>query len=153
MLALLGLTASWLLLLTVPSLGALAQAPLWLGVLALSGVFVSVIMGMLYKIMPFLNWLHLQRLGGMTVPLPNMKQMIRERAMRAQMWVHFAALGLLLAAVSWPALVTPAGLLFSLSCLWLEWNLISATRVYLRFRNRIRAAAAGDLRILQEGGP
>jgi hypothetical protein len=143
MLALLGFAASWLLFGALPQLGSHARAPLWLGVLALPGVFLSVIMGMLYKIMPFLNWLHLQRQGGTAMPPPNMKQMIPERAMRAQMRLHFAALVLLLAAVLWPALALPAGLAFSASCLWLEWNLIGAARVYARFRDSIRAAVAG----------
>ena len=143
MLALLGFAASWLLFGALPQLGSHARAPLWLGVLALPGVFLSVIMGMLYKIMPFLNWLHLQRQGGTAMPPPNMKQMIPERAMRAQMRLHFAALVLLLAAVLWPALALPAGLAFSASCLWLEWNLIGAARVYARFRDKIRAAVSG----------
>jgi len=143
MLALLGLAASWLLFEALPQFGSHPRAPLWLGVLALPGVFLSVIMGMLYKIMPFLNWLHLQRQGGVAMPPPNMKQMIPERAMRGQMRLHFAALVLLLAAVLWPALALPAGLVFSASCLWLEWNLVGAARLYARFRDRIRAAAAG----------
>jgi len=97
---------------------------------------------MLYKIMPFLNWLHLQQAGGTAVPIPNMMQMIPQRAMRVQMLLHFAALALLLAAVLWPALVLPAGLTFSASCLWLQWNLAGAMRVYVRCRDRIRAAAS-----------
>ncbi len=141
MLALLGLAVSWLVFVALPQLGSHPRAPLWLGVLALPGVFLSVIMGMLYKIMPFLNWLHLQRQGGTVMTQPNMKQMIPERAMRGQMRLHFAALVLLLAAVVWPALALPAGLAFSASCLWLEWNLIGAARLYARFRDRIRAAA------------
>jgi hypothetical protein len=72
-----------------------------------------------------------------------MKQMIPERAMRTQMRLHFTALVLLLAAVLWHALALPAGLAFSASCLWLEWNLVGAARLYVRFRERIRAAAAG----------
>jgi hypothetical protein len=143
MLALLGLAVSWLLFEALPRLGGHARAPLWLGVLALPGVFLSVIMGMLYKIMPFLNWLHLQRQGGTVTTQPNMKQMIPERAMRGQMRLHFTALVLLLAAVLMPALALPAGLAFSASCLWLEWNLIGAARVYMRFRDKIRAAVSG----------
>jgi hypothetical protein len=69
-----------------------------------------------------------------------MKQMISQRAMHAQMLLHFAALVLLLAAVLWPALALPAGLTFSASCLWLEWNLASAVRVYARCRASIHAA-------------
>ena len=141
MLSLLAVAVSWLVFEAQPQLGSHARAPLWLGVLALPGVFLSVIIGMLYKIMPFLNWLHLQRLGGMATPPPNMKQMIPEGAMRGQMRLHFAALLLLLAAVLWPALALPAGLAFSASCLWLEWNLVGAARVYARFRDKIRAAA------------
>jgi hypothetical protein len=140
MLALLALAVSWLLFAALPRLGGDERAPLWLGMLALPGVFLSVIQGMLYKIMPFLNWLHLQRQGGTVTTQPNMKQMIPERAMRGQMRLHFTALILLLAAVIWPALALPAGLAFSASCLWLEWNLVGTARLYVRFRDRIRAA-------------
>ncbi len=141
MLALGMLAASSILFQALPPLGQQARAPLWLGVLAFAGVFLSVIMGMLYKIMPFLNWLHLQQPAGTTIDLPNMKQMIPQRSMRVQMLLHFSAVALLLAAVIWPALALPAGLTFSVSCLCLEWNLISATRVYVRFSNRISADA------------
>ena len=147
MLSLLALAISWVVLETLPGFGEHPRAPLWLGVLALPGVFVSAINGMLYKIVPFLNWLHLQKLGGLTVLPPNIKQMIPERAMRGQLKLHFSALGLLLAAVLWPPLARMAGLLFAASCLWLEWNLIGAVRFYVGFRDRvltdrIRAAVA-----------
>jgi hypothetical protein len=142
MLSLVAFALSWIAFEAVPQLGGHLRAPLWLGVLALPGLYLSVITGMLYKIMPFLNWLHLQRQGGSAMPPPNMKQMIPEGAIRAQMWLHFTALGLLLAAVLWPALALPAGLAFSASCLWLEWNLVGAARVYARYRDKIRASAA-----------
>ena len=140
MLSLLAFALSWIVLALLPQLGGNLRAPLWLGVLAIPGLFLSVIAGMLYKIMPFLNWLHLQQQGGTVMTSPNMKQMIPERAMRGQMRLHFTALGLLLAAVIWPALALPAGLAFTASCLWLEWNLIGAARVYARFRDKIRAS-------------
>jgi hypothetical protein len=143
MLSLIAFTLSWLAFEAVPTLGEHARAPLWLGVLALPGLFLSVITGMLYKIMPFLNWLHLQRQGGKAMPPPNMKQMIPEASMRGQMRLHFNALGLLLAAVLWPALALPAGLAFTASCLWLEWNLVGAARVYAHFHDKIRATADG----------
>jgi len=143
MLALVAFALSWIVFAALPTLGGDARAPVWLGVLALPGLFLSVITGMLYKIMPFLNWLHLQQAGGTRTPPPNMKQMISEAAMRGQMRLHFTALALLLAAVPWPALTLPAGLAFTASCLWLEWNLIGAARVYARFRDKVRAAANG----------
>ena len=143
MLSLLAFALSWIVFAVVPTLGNDARAPVWLGVLALPGLFLSVITGMLYKIMPFLNWLHLQQGGGMGMALPNMKQMIPERALRGQMRLHFTALGLLLGTVLLPALALPAGLAFAASCLWLEWNLVGAARVYSHFRDKVRAATAG----------
>ena len=148
MVLLLALAFSWLLFQMLPRLGDQARAPLWLGVLALPGVFVSVINGMLYKIVPFLNWLHLQRQGDPRKPPPNMKQMISERAMSGQMLLHFTAVALLLAALLWPLLARPAGLAFAASSLWLEWNLVGAVRQYRRFleralRDRIDAAGSG----------
>ena len=148
MLSLLALAVSWVVLEILPSIGEHPRVPLWLGILAIGGVFVSAINGMLYKIVPFLNWLHLQQLGGLKVLPPNIKQMIPERAMRGQLAVHFSALGLLLAAVLWPSLTRLAGLLFAASCFWLEWNLVGAVRFYAGFRDRVltdrtRADVAG----------
>ena len=142
MTALLSYAVSWVVFAVVPDLGSHPRTALWLGVLALPGVFLSIIIGMLYKIMPFLNWLHLQRIGDPRAPPPNMKQMIPERAMRGQLRLHLVALALLLAAVLWPPLAMAAGLAFAGSCLWLEWNLIGALRVYERFRDQILASAA-----------
>ena len=136
MLALLGLVASWVVMEAFPALGEHPRAPVWLVVLALPGVFVSVICGMLYKIVPFLNWLHLQNLGGLTVLPPNIRQMLPEKTMRRQMTVHFAAIVLLLGAVLWPPLTVLAGLSFAASCLWLEWNLVAAVRLYIDFKRR-----------------
>jgi hypothetical protein len=73
-----------------------------------------------------------------------MQQMMPPSALRAQMLLHFAALLLLLGAVLWPVLTRPAGLAFSASCLWLEWNLTGAVRVYLRCRDSIRTAAIAE---------
>ena len=123
--------------------GADPRAAVWLGLLAIPGVFVSIICGMLYKIVPFLNWLHLQRLAGLGVMPPNMRDMIPEGAMLGQMRLHFAAVALLLLAVPLPLLTRPAGLLFAASCAWLGVNLAGGVRSYLRFKAKISAAAAG----------
>jgi hypothetical protein len=138
MLSLAAFALSWLAFAVLPPFADPLRVPLWLGVLALPGLFVCVITGMLYKIMPFLNWLHLQQQGGIAATLPNMKQMIPEASMRGQMLLHFAALALLLVAVMFPGVARIAGLLFTASCLWLEWNLVGAARLYTRLRERIR---------------
>lgn len=119
------------------------RAAIWLGMLAIPGVFVSAITGMFYKIVPFLNWLHLQRIGGVGVPPPNMRDMIPEPAMKGQMRLHFLALSALLLAVPLPLLTRPAGLLFAASCFWLGVNLARALHLYLRSRRRL-TVAPGD---------
>jgi hypothetical protein len=60
----------------IPEIADDPRAAVWLGMLAFPGVFVSTISGMIYKIAPFLNWLHLQRLGAPISAVPNMKKMI-----------------------------------------------------------------------------
>jgi len=119
-----------------------ASAPFLLGVLLMIGVFMPVISGMLYKIMPFLNWLHLQKIGKPGLVVPNMRQMISEGRMMTQFWLHMAALLLLLGAVALPLLVYPGGLALIASCIWLEWNLIVATRNFTRFSRELEARLA-----------
>lgn len=105
--------------------------PMLFAVLLIYGGFVSVMVGMLYKIVPFLIWLHLQNRGQGRVLAPNMKKIIDERAMQRQMLAHFAACGLLLLAVCWPeAFVYPAGLAVIASNGWLLYNLLAAVSVY-----------------------
>jgi hypothetical protein len=134
MLSLLGTLVSALVLAMLPDLAGDPRAVVWLGVLLLVGTFVSAINGMLYKIMPFLNWLHLQRLCGLNTLPPTMNQMIPERMMRRQFQVHLLALGLLLVAVWLPLLSRPAGAVLAVDCAWLGINLIGAVKVYRRFK-------------------
>jgi hypothetical protein len=122
--------------------GADPRTPVWLGILAFVGVFVSGINGMMYKIVPFLNWLHLQRLGAPLSAVPNMRKMIPPDAMTGQLRLHLLALGLLLAAVWQPGLTRFAGVVFAASCAWLGWNLVGAVRRYQVFRDQIRASAS-----------
>lgn len=124
-----------------PEIGADPRLVIWMGVLAFVGVFVSAITGMMYKITPFLNWLHLQRLGAPMSAVPNMKKMLSAEAMTGQLRLHVLALLLLLAAVWLPGLARLAGMAFAASSIWLAWNLISAMRRYQTFRDQIRAVA------------
>lgn len=107
--------------------------PLLFGVLLLFGCFMSVIVGMLYKIVPFLVWLHLQNRGCGRVMAPNMKKVLPQVRIDRQMLVHFLACALLLLAVFWPTwFVYPAGLVLIVASGWLFLNLLYATRVYFR---------------------
>jgi hypothetical protein len=90
---------------------------------------------MLYKIVPFLNWLHLQRHSGPHALPPNMNKMIPAKAMERQARAQLFAFALLLAASQWPGLARPAGAALVVSFGWLGWNLIGAVTAYRRFRS------------------
>jgi len=141
MLSLLAFAISGAAFVLHPGIGADPRSVVWLGVLAFAGVFVSAITGMMYKITPFLNWLHLQRLGAPMSAVPNMKKMIPAEAMTGQLRLHVLALLLLLAAVWLPGLARLAGVAFAASSAWLGWNLIGALQRYRGFKVQIRAAA------------
>ncbi|OHC61491.1 MAG: hypothetical protein A2040_11730 [Rhodocyclales bacterium GWA2_65_19] len=123
-----------------PELAADPRFAVWLGVLAFAGVFVSAITGMMYKIVPFLNWLHLQRLGAPLSAVPNMNKMIPVEAMTGQLRLHVLAVSLLLAAVWLPGLTRLAGAALAVSFAWMGWNLAGAVRRYQSFKDQIRAA-------------
>lgn len=114
----------------------LAELPGWPALFAILlgvGGFVSFIVGMLYKIVPFLSWLHLQNAGQGRVPAPNMNRFLGEARMRWQMRLHFASLALLAGAALWPqGLARVAGLAFVASSTWLFANLLAALQVYRR---------------------
>ena len=99
----------------------------------LFGGFVSVMVGMLYKIVPFLVWLNLRNLGRGRVHAPDMKLVLAESDMRQHLWLHGIALALLLLAVVWPHwLVYPAAVALVASQAWLLRNLLRALGVYRR---------------------
>ncbi|MBN8475593.1 hypothetical protein [Sulfuritalea sp.] len=141
MVSLLGFAVSGAAVRLYPPFGDDPRAIVWLGVLVFVGVFVSATAGMMYKITPFLNWLHLQRLGAPISAVPNMKKMIPADDMTGQLRLHVLALLLLLAAVWLPTLARLAGFAFAVSCAWLAWNLIGAARRYRMFTDQIRAVA------------
>ena len=124
-------SAVWLAAALIPALAQWPGWPLLWGVLVLLGGFVSAMVGMLYKIVPFLVWLHLRNLGRGKVSAPNMKQVLAESDMRQHLWLHGLALLALLLAVVWPNwLVYPAGLALVAAHAWLLRNLLRAMRVY-----------------------
>ncbi len=132
MTALLLVLALWLLAQIVPDLGVWQGYPFLLGMLFIAGFVVSVINGMFYKIVPFLIWFHLQSQLTGVAKVPNMKEILPEKTMRRQMWLHFAAVPLLALATLVPSLIYPAAIVFGASMLWLEANLLFAFGVYRR---------------------
>ena len=93
---------------------ALAAAVLWfadgpaetIGVLLLVGVGIGLPSGMLFKIMPFLSWFHLQHrqlaARRFDLRIPHMHGFVPEARARGQFALHLAALALLVAATIAP---------------------------------------------------
>ncbi len=108
-----------------------------LGVLVLVGVAVGLPSGMLFKIVPFLGWFHLQHkqvaTGRFDCRIPTMHSFVPERAARAHFWVHLVALVSLAAAVTFiPPLATVGGLALALSSALLTALLLRCAVVYRR---------------------
>ena len=133
--------ALWLMAQIVPSIMNMLDYELLLGILMVVGFAMSVINGMLYKIVPFLVWFHLQsRRGGKGPKVPNVREILAESRARLQMWLHFSALCLLLASrIFTTTLIYPAAILFGASNIMLWLNIMSATRTYYR-ENKFRQA-------------
>ncbi len=132
------------LMLLRPDLGQDPRTAWWLGVLVIAGGFVSLINGMTYKIVPFLCWLHLQRLAGIGGTVPNMREILAERGQKNQLRLHFVAVALLLAATFYPEAVVPGGVAFAAASGGLGWNLVGAARRYRAFRSRDFAGVANQ---------
>lgn len=113
--------------------------------LFLLGFALSIISAMLYKIVPFLIWLHWQqRLSARLelrhrLQLPNMHRILPESRCRRQLHCHAAALVLLLAGVWLPMLVRPAAVLWIASFSLLGYNLLGAALLYRKHCRRIEA--------------
>ncbi len=133
MVSLLAGAALWLLAPWVPALAQAPQVELLLGILSIFGFAVAVINGMLYKIVPFLAWFHLQAQLFQRVKVPNMKQLLPDACIRRQWWSYLAALLLLLAAAVQPRVFTyPAALAVGVAGGWLGINLLKVYRIYYR---------------------
>lgn len=114
-----------------PALADRAGWSILAGILLLVGGFMSFIIGMLYKIVPFLAWMHLRNRGSARSPVPNMNKLLPEADAQRQMLAHAVALAVLLAAVIAPDwLARPAGVALAVASGWLMVNLLGAARRY-----------------------
>ncbi|MDP3671162.1 MAG: permease [Telluria sp.] len=106
---------------------------LLLGVLFLLGFAYSAVLGMLYKIVPFLLWHHWQE-QGLARPVPSIRLLIPEGRATAQFWSHAGAVVLLALAVLWPQeLARPAALALLASSALLAANLARAFRLHAAY--------------------
>ncbi len=133
MASLIACVTAWGLTRVLPAWAAHAAYPSLQGILFLGGFAASAVSGMLYKIVPFLAWFHLQsQLQARAGSIPTMREIIAESRTRQHFRVHLAACLLLALATAWPPLARPAGIALALSAALLGLNLWSAVRRFRR---------------------
>ncbi|MBI1889441.1 MAG: hypothetical protein HYS18_02215 [Burkholderiales bacterium] len=127
--------AIWMTGQFAPHLQQTAAYPLLLGVLFIAGFVLSIVNGMLYKIVPFLVWYHLQnQITDRRIRAPNVRDVISEPAAFNQFCAHLVAVLMLTGAVIWPEMLArPAGLALGISSGFLGWNLLRAASSYRQF--------------------
>lgn len=105
------------------------------------GGILSIILGMLQKIVPFLMFLHLQRdclsQPERLVQLPTMKQIIPTQSSRRQWQLHLGTIAALVGGLLWPPMAPMAALLLLADFGWLWWSLYRANRLYLSAKHRM----------------
>lgn len=127
----------WLVYQLLPQTMRMQHFYLSWGVLILVGAAGAVLSGMLYKIVPFLIWLHLnhrlQQAGQWQGQVPTIRQVIAERSARRHLYLHIAATTLLLLGIVGPAWLHYVAMLTLAAAFAVQlWNLLGALRLYRR---------------------
>ena len=136
MLMLIVVLSAWFIQLWWPSI----DLSFFVGIAALIGVLSSVTAGMLYKILPFLAWMHMQNYGATLGirRLPHMGSYLSDVWAWRHFWIHAAALGFSLAACLSPAVFSRvAGAFLLIAFILLGYNLLTAVRRFVHTRERL----------------
>ena len=94
------------------------------------GFIFSIMAGMLYKIVPFLVWFHLNSKGYMSIP--TMNEMINKKLARLQFALFIISLVGFMFCYYYPDLLKVFSSTFILSMLILEYNIIAPVLIYAR---------------------
>jgi len=100
------------------------------GILIGGGFILSIMIGMLYKIVPFLVWFHLNGMGYMNIP--TLTEMIDGDLAKVQFTLLMLSLIGFIFAFYMPGLLYPSATLFTVSMLILEYNVAIAALVYMK---------------------
>lgn len=106
------------------------------GLIFILGFAMSLILGMLYKIVPFLVWFHLFR-GGSFHSIPNMKEIIPEPWTWRHLWLHVCTLFAALLAPWWIIAAWLLMLCLLLQGILLGYTLFNAIAIYRRTLSRL----------------
>ena len=92
------------------------------------GFIFSIMSGMLYKIVPFLVWFHLNAKGYMSIP--TMNEMIDKKLARIQFVLYIISLIGFMISYFIPSLLVIFAITFILSMMILEYNVIAPVLIY-----------------------
>jgi len=153
MLSVLAAVTIWISHVIFPGLYSADRYPFIMGAILLAGFAISVMNGMLYKIIPFLIWFHLQHrqvsLGlGRKYAIPNMKKIIPALQAQRQFYFHLGGVLMLITACFNPTnwLAYSSGLLLATSFSLLSYNQIKAVQLYRDYDRRLKAASEATVR-------
>lgn len=118
-------------------------SPTMIGIITIVGAGISITSGTLYKIIPFLCWIQLNRrklaTGKTGTRIPHMKSFIPERNAGTHLALHAFALILWTAHLTWEAFSSiPGSLVFTAACVTMLYNI---TRAYFIFHRQLTALA------------
>jgi len=102
------------------------------GILLGGGFILSIMIGMLYKIVPFLVWFHLNAMGYMTIP--TMNEMINKTLGRVQYVLFMLALVGFIFAFYMPMLLKISAVSFIVSMVILQYNVIAPILIYAKIK-------------------
>ena len=94
------------------------------------GFILSIMIGMIYKIVPFLVWFHLNSMGYMSIPTIN--EMIDKDLAKIQFTIMMLSLIGFVFAFYMPKLLMPSAVYFIISMLILEYNILAPVFIYRR---------------------
>jgi hypothetical protein len=92
------------------------------------GFIMSIMVGMVYKVIPFLVWFHLNGMGYMSIP--TMNEMINKKLSYVQFTTFIGSLIGFVFAFYIPELLQVSALSFTLSMILLEYNIIAPILIY-----------------------
>lgn len=96
------------------------------------GFIMSIMTGMLYKIVPFLVWFHLNAMGYMSIP--TMNEMINKKLASLQFILFITSLIGFIFAFYMPLLLKISAVCFILSMVILEYNIVSVALIYVKIK-------------------
>ncbi|SFV75606.1 hypothetical protein MNB_SM-3-1021 [hydrothermal vent metagenome] len=98
------------------------------------GFLFSIMSGMLYKIVPFLVWFHLNGMGYMSIPTVN--EMIDKRVAKLQFILFVTALVGFIFSFYMDIFFIPSAISFILSMVLLEYNIILPVYTYIQTKKK-----------------